>query len=179
MFSQVTDIEKSIAAYREDAASIKAIVQEEVKNLGLARFSGTFYQVAKRECWAKIGWMIAAFLAGCCAAYFVFTSAGAIITNNFNITLVEFIQRLVDTLFFCFIAYWCAKRYAGRRKSSTGMQPWRSRPMPRLSRLPIKKTVVSLPQKWRIPSLPRLYCLPKRGWNLPSGQRSWKFYRSP
>lgn len=111
VYSQFTEVEKQMDAYREEADKIKTSVQEEVKKLGLARFSGTFYQIVKQEHWAKILWLCAAFLSACGAAYYILTSYLAIIANDFNIPLIVFLEKITDTLLFCFAAYWCSKRY--------------------------------------------------------------------
>lgn len=111
VFFSLTSFEKDLTAYREDAAKIETSVQAEVQKLGLSRFSGTFDKIAKQERCAKIVWMIAAFFSACGAAYFILESSFAIIAQDFNIPLVEFLQKLTNTLFFCFVAYWFAKRY--------------------------------------------------------------------
>ena len=55
--------------------------------------------------------MILAFAFSAVATYFVLCSSYRMIVNEFNIPLVEFLQKLANTIFLYAMAFWCGKRY--------------------------------------------------------------------
>lgn len=110
-YSKFSTIERKLHDFENKAKQISQDLDNKQKQWKLSAFAGSFDEIANMENKAKYVWLFLTIIFGIFATYFIINSSISIIMNDFNITLVEFLQKFANTILLYLIAIWCSRRY--------------------------------------------------------------------
>lgn len=108
---RVQIVKNELKEYREDAERVHKLLEEREQKWQLSSFAGSFDKIANNESCYKFLWGFLTFISGFFATIFIVESSILMIENNFNLPLVEYLQKLSNTILLFFVSYWCSKRY--------------------------------------------------------------------
>lgn len=110
-YSKMEHFKKALDNYKEKAEKISVELDEKQKLWKISSFSGSFQDIAVEERDAKIVWLVASCVTFVAAMGFVFWNAYVLISNEFGVSMLEFLQKITITFFLYGMAYWLGRRY--------------------------------------------------------------------